>query len=268
MLAQSKWICGFPMPGKGCAIKYSSILWPHQLSLFCIGKKRKIFRKNQNLGNVAKKNPQSWAKNIDKLGQRYLATPEQAGAGVLAKQVGWRAWTDRQGGRQVRSSRSLCETGQACPCHGTDLSSCPVQPGRVSLNECWALAISLLPPFHAPRCFPEVTSSPSFIWVGTEPRGEMSLPLKMRSQRTAVEEKNQTFWFEVREGWWSDASWQTGPHPELTQLTPWQGGLVHGWGRLFTSWAVFSLLFPFGATCSLLGFLPDRQGFLWDDSFF
>lgn len=40
----------------------------------------------------------------------------------------------------------------------------------------------------APRCFPEVTSSHSFSWLGPEPRGEILLPPKMRSQKAAVEE--------------------------------------------------------------------------------
>lgn len=46
----------------------------------------------------------------------------------------------------------------------------------------------LLPPSHPPRCFPEVTNSHSFSWVGPQPRGETLFSLEMRSQRAAVEE--------------------------------------------------------------------------------
>ena len=60
-------------------IKYSSILWSYQLSLLHIGNMRKVLHKNQNLGKTSKKTPQLWAKNIDKMGQRCLETPEQEG---------------------------------------------------------------------------------------------------------------------------------------------------------------------------------------------
>lgn len=157
---------------------------------------------------------------------------------------------DRQTDRQVRSSCSPHETCRARLCRGTDLSSCPVQPGRVSLSECWAL------PFHCslPSTLPDVFQkswalTASFGWeVSQEGR---CLCLWKWDPRGLQWKKNQTLRFEVREGQGSDASHQTGLHPELTRLMPRQGGPVHGWGRLFTSWAVFLSPFPFGATLQL-----------------
>lgn len=80
-----------------------------QLSLFCVGKKRKVLCKSQILGNAAKK-------KIPSQGSK----PQMKWAGDdWRAQRGWSSdpagWTDTQ----------------PCLCHGTDLSSCPV-----SLCEC------------------------------------------------------------------------------------------------------------------------------------
>lgn len=86
----------------GCVVKYNPILWPQPLSPYCIGKKRKVICKDQNLGNAAKKNPQSWAKTIDKMGWRCLETPEQEGLELWSNRWdGEHGWINRQAGQKL-----------------------------------------------------------------------------------------------------------------------------------------------------------------------
>lgn len=80
-LPQGTWICGFPMPGKGCGIKHSPTPCSHQLSLLCVGKKRNELCENHNLGNAAKKKSQQ--KELEVTGE-----PRAGGAGAVPQQDG------------------------------------------------------------------------------------------------------------------------------------------------------------------------------------
>lgn len=70
--------------------------------------------------------------------------------------------------------------------------------------------------------------------MGTQPRWGASVPLEMRSQRAACKQ-DRTLGFSVWERKGSNAGYQIGLRPELTQPTPRQGGLVRGSRRPFTS---------------------------------
>lgn len=189
--------------------------------------------------------------------------PVAGGAGVLAQQVGWRAWKDRQTDRQVRSSCSLHGTCWACLCCGSDLYSCAVQPSSFPqwvLSSC-SFTAPLLPRSQMFSRSHELSQ----LRLGGNWAKRGGVFARKYEPRGLQWKKNQTLCFKVREGQGSDANHQTGLCPELTKLMPRQRSPVRGWGRLFTSWAFILSPFPFGATCSMLGFMPDQQGFLWGD---
>lgn len=163
-LPQGTWMWGFPMLWKGCGIKYSPL--SSTFSPLCRKEEESPLRESefrkcsQDKTPSQRPKPQTkWAGGDWRVQSRRGWSSEPAG------------WTDTQTG---------LARAWVCP----PVLSCAGFP-------LWVLsaAIALLPPFHTPRCFPEVTNSHSFSWLGPEPRGEMLLPLKMRSQRAAVEEK-------------------------------------------------------------------------------
>lgn len=109
-LPQGTWICGFPMPGRGCGVKYNPTPCLHQLSLFSVGEKRKVLCENQNL-NAAKKKSQIRGQDHGEKELEVTGEPRAGGAGPAG-------WTDTQ--------TSLC--------HGPGLSSCPALCSRANFS--------------------------------------------------------------------------------------------------------------------------------------